>query len=213
MNTLKPSRIAVIGAAGKAGSVIVDYFLAAGFSVHALARDASKLKTSGHPRLTTIVGDAADEAALRRLIDGCQVIVSALGGANNPSPIFRRVTQSILGLISEKPQMRYFVLTGKTVIVPGDAFDPGTTAQRLMMRALFGPLVADKQKEAELLRSSKADWTLLRCPVMTDGPAEKIRVSPTKCPGGKITREGIAAFIRDELEQGRHLREALFISG
>lgn len=73
--------VLVAGATGSLGSLIVKNLLERGADVRALVRESSKGKLPTHPRLRPYVGDLTDgAAALQPLVDGVEVVVSAVQG-------------------------------------------------------------------------------------------------------------------------------------
>jgi len=69
--------IALFGATGRAGRLVLERLLARGDHVRALARDPGKLVP--HPGLAVVEGDARDVPAVRRAVDGADAIVCCLG--------------------------------------------------------------------------------------------------------------------------------------
>jgi uncharacterized protein YbjT (DUF2867 family) len=75
-STSRP-KILVIGATGGTGRLIVHQALALGYEVTALVRSSGKGHDLEGAKL--IIGDACDEATLRKAVKGRQVVISALG--------------------------------------------------------------------------------------------------------------------------------------
>jgi len=69
------SKIAIIGATGRAGSQLLEEALRRGHSVLAIARDPSPLQ--GREGVTVKALDAKDSAALQAAVTGVDVVVSA----------------------------------------------------------------------------------------------------------------------------------------
>lgn len=69
-------KIAVLGASGRAGSEITKELAARGHSVAAIARKPEAIPVGDN--ITPLKGDASDPAALADLIEGSDVVVSAL---------------------------------------------------------------------------------------------------------------------------------------
>ncbi|MEM8564185.1 MAG: NAD(P)H-binding protein, partial [Pseudomonadota bacterium] len=70
--------IAMLGATGLAGSYILNQALAQGYDVRVLARTPSKLDRYAG-RVTVVQGDARDSDTIAQLMQGADVVVSALG--------------------------------------------------------------------------------------------------------------------------------------
>ncbi|MCO7522691.1 MULTISPECIES: NAD(P)-dependent oxidoreductase [unclassified Pseudomonas] len=69
------SKIAIIGATGRAGSQLLEEALRRGHSVVAIARDPSSLQ--GRAGVTAKALDAKDSAALQAAVSGCDAVLSA----------------------------------------------------------------------------------------------------------------------------------------
>lgn len=70
--------VVVLGAAGRAGSAVVERALERGHSVTAFVRSPEKLGDAAG-RVDVIVGDALDEAAVRTALEGHDAAIGALG--------------------------------------------------------------------------------------------------------------------------------------
>ncbi|MEW9679658.1 NAD(P)-dependent oxidoreductase [Pseudomonas sp. TE50-2] len=69
------SKIAIIGATGRAGSQLLEEALRRGHSVVAIARNPSALQ--GRDGVTVKALDAKDSAALQAVVTGCDAVLSA----------------------------------------------------------------------------------------------------------------------------------------
>ena len=69
------SKIAIIGATGRAGSQLLEEALCRGHSVVAIARDPSSLQ--GRAGVTVKALDAKDSVALQAAVSGCDAVLSA----------------------------------------------------------------------------------------------------------------------------------------
>lgn len=68
----------LLGATGRVGSGVLQKALNDGHQVHALARHPEKLGAV-HENLKIHAGDATVEADLRRAMEDCEAVISALG--------------------------------------------------------------------------------------------------------------------------------------
>jgi putative NADH-flavin reductase len=76
-------------------------------------------------------------------------------------------------------------------------------------------VLRDKEAMEALLRGSGADWTVVRPPILTDGPATgryrtgaDLRLSFTS----RVSRPDLADFMLDELDTNAHVRRAVAIA-
>ena len=71
-------RVAVVGATGYTGRLVVAELLRRGVDVVAIGRNPDRLR-SFPPEVEPRVADAADAAALAEALDGCRAVVSCVG--------------------------------------------------------------------------------------------------------------------------------------
>jgi putative NADH-flavin reductase len=163
-------RLALFGATGRAGGAILRESRAAGHDVQALVRSPGAPGRHG-PRVTVIAGDARDPAATRRVIDGADAVVSAIGGTRPGNlAVLREGTAAILRAMQRADVRRVIVIQGFHLPFPGDPDNLGAAAMRVMLRLWNRRLSADTYRMAEVLRESDLDWTLIRMPRLTIGP-------------------------------------------
>ncbi|MDR6320414.1 NAD(P)-dependent oxidoreductase [Actinoplanes couchii] len=76
--------MAVLGATGATGRLMVSAALDRGLAVTALARDPARVPD--RPGLTVVAADVGDPASVARAVDGCDVLVSGLGVPKGSPP-------------------------------------------------------------------------------------------------------------------------------
>ena len=74
-------KIAVLGAAGKTGTVLIEAVLGAGHDVIAIARSPEKI-SSTDPRVSKVPGDAYDQASIVRALEGADAVITTVGKTN-----------------------------------------------------------------------------------------------------------------------------------
>lgn len=137
--------IAIIGAAGRAGSRIQAELLRRGHSVTAIVRDPAKVAAA--PGLTVKAGDANDAGTLAPLLAGHDAVVSAvmflMGDAD-----------SLIGAVKRSGVPRYLVVggAGSLEVAPG--------VRVLDLPEFPEAYKAEATKGAELLDRLKAEPTL-----------------------------------------------------
>lgn len=71
-------KVAVFGASGGIGRLVVRHALEKGYAVNAYVRDPAKLQIE-HESLSVITGELRDTAAIEQAISGCDAVICALG--------------------------------------------------------------------------------------------------------------------------------------
>jgi putative NADH-flavin reductase len=186
--------LAIFGATGKTGRLIVEQALAGGHHVNALARDPSKVSVS-HPRLTVVPGAADQALAIEQVVSGVDAVVSAMGGGNGAlTALGRNVTSAM----TRAGVSRIVSLVGASVPEPGDPPSLSHGMLRAMTRLLAASTLEDGERHARELEASSLAYTLVRPPRLTDGPATgRIRHGLTLSvgPWSSISRADLAAFM------------------
>jgi putative NADH-flavin reductase len=205
-------KIALFGATGKTGGLIMERALAAGHQVTVLVRDPRKLKQR-ESGLRIIQGDARQASAVADAVQGADVVLSALGSGNDTVTLFGRNAMDVM----QRTGMRRIVsLVGASVVMPGDLPSMSMSMLRLITRILGGKMLKDGETHARELAASNLDYTLVRPPRLTDGPASgriqhdlTLKLGPTS----SISRADLAAFLLEIVVEGSYVRAAPMVAG
>ncbi len=207
-------RILVLGGTGPTGRLIVADAVSRGWDVAALVRSPDKARAIEGAAL--VVGDARDEAALKRALKGRDGVVSALGTPVSP---FREVTllstatRALVTAMKAEAVSRLVAITGMGA---GDsAGHGGFLFDRLFFPLMLRKVYADKNRQEAVIRASGLDWTLVRPTVLTDKPARGTVRAVTDLSGfhgGTIARADVARFVLDELQDATWRHKAPLIT-
>ncbi|MFC4999582.1 NAD(P)-dependent oxidoreductase [Dactylosporangium cerinum] len=201
-------RLAVLGATGRAGRVVVDRALQRGHEVSALTRDPARI----HPRagLHVVGGDVRDPAAVARTLDGAGAVVSALGRPRRGPDTCTDGIRTVLSAMAGGDPRRLVVLSNY-----GVADSRHRTAYVAVSWLLERAVLRDKERMEALLRDSDTDWTVVRAPVLTDGPrtgrcraGTDLRLSFT----ARISRADLAEFMLTELHGNAYVRRSVAVT-
>lgn len=205
--------LAVLGAAGRTGQHFVTQALAAGHTVRALVRHPERVREV-HPGLTLLAGDARDAARVRELVQGVDAVVSCLGPRRGEAQVCSAATRNVCRALEEAGgTRRYLLVSGSHAQLPSDRRDLAGRISRRIGRLVAAEVVADKQRELELLQGSALAWTAARPSQLTDGAGTgRWRESLLTPPGARIARADVARFLLQALEERRHERQAPFIA-
>ena len=181
-----------------------------GYDVVALVR--SKAKAADLIGVELIEGDARDPTALTRAIAGCDAVVSSLGTAMSP---FREVTllstatRALVGVMAEQHIRQLVCITG---LGAGDSRGHGGFFfDRLFLPLMLRRVYEDKDRQEDVIRASKLDWTIVRPTVLNDKPARrdiKALTNLSGVHGGTIARSDVADFVVRQLATDMWLKSA-----
>ena len=209
-----PAKLLILGATGGTGRLILKQALARGYEVTVLVRSPEKGRDLKGAKL--IIGDARDEATLRKALKGQDAVISALG---TPASPFREVTllstatRALVNAMQAENVSRLVCITGMGA---GDsAGHGGFLFDKLIFPLLLRKVYADKNRQEAIVRESGLDWTLVRPSVLNDkagGGTVRTLTDLSGFDGGSIAREDVAKFVLDQLQADTWLRRSPLIT-
>lgn len=206
------TKVALLGATGKAGGYLLDQLLHDGYAVKALIRKPENFSFT-HPSLEVVSGDIKDMEAARSLLQGCDVVFSAIGQKPGEVLISSLATSNIIQVMEELGIRRYVLLAGITPDVPGDQKSAKVQEGSAWMRQTYPEVTSDKQEAFELLASSSLDWTMVRVPWIEQTDERRGLITDLQdCPGERIGTADLADFLVSQLEDSTYYRKAPFVA-
>jgi len=207
-------KLAVLGATGRTGRLLVEQALGQGHQIRALVRNPEKLGTL-RPKVETVAGDATRAEDVERLVAGCDAVISTLGHtAGTSADMQTTATRNVLHAMRRHGARRLISLTGAGV--PDTHDEPGFVEKlfHVALRIFAKKVQEDAIRHAEAIRSSDLDWTIVRVPMLRDGPGgHEIKVGYAgKGPGTKIERPDVARFMLQQLTDDEWVKKSPMIS-
>jgi len=187
-------KITMFGATGPTGKHFTALALKNGHEVTALVRDASKL--SAADKLSIIVGDATDEKAVKRVVDGADVVVSCLGihPGGDPSIMSTAFANILAASRQQKTPPRFVCMTMMGI--------GGTSFHIKLVLKLFvvGIKQIDDYERADKLvrRNGDVPYVVVRAAHLMDSPgtgAYKHSLKGFYHIAMKIPRADVASFL------------------
>jgi len=197
------SKIAIIGATGRAGSQLLEEALRRGHSVTAIARDTSKL--SPRAGVMSKAVDALDAEALQAAVAGHDVVISAAHFATLPA-------SAVIGPVKKAGVKRLLVVGGAgslllpngTRVIDSEGFPEAYKAEASAGAEFLGSLRQEKD----------LDWTFLSpsAEFVEGERSGKFRVGQddllVSSEGRSwITFADYAITMMDEVEAPKHTRQ------
>ena len=205
-------KIAVLGATGRTGRPLVEELLRRGHHVVAVVRDPGG---AGLPDPVEVVGgDVRDDRVLLQALTGADAVVSVLGPRKGDPTLHREVAPLLVRAMAEAGVRRFVGVSGAGVDAEGDRKSRRDRIISGIIRRLPGDAVKDKVLEYGIWRASDTDWTLVRPPRLAEGPATgAVEHHASSSPRStSIRRSDLAAFLADEVEQGRYVGRAPLVA-
>ena len=206
-------KLLIIGGTGGLGKELVRQALARDHEVTVMARNPSAVSSEDY-HLRVVRGDVLDAESLGRAVAGQEAVLNALGtpSPRRPSTLLEEGTKNIVEAM-ERQGVRRMVCV--TILGTGDSGRRhGNLFYRLFVLGFFvSPMLEDKERQEEVIRVSRLDWTIVRPPRYTDEPKSGgYRVIGDG--GGRVGRIGradLADFVLDQLDDRSYVRRAVVV--
>lgn len=205
--------VLIIGASGKTGSLLVRESLAHGHQVTAFVRHPEKIEAA--PNLRVAQGDITDSASLNAAMQGQDAVLSSLGAAHayDDTSINTDAAHNIVQAMDKAGVKRFIAVS---VLGAGDSKGHGGFLyDEILARTFLKNAIRDKNGLERETKSSDLDWTLVRPPMLGEGEATGHIQTLAEGEAGvahKITRADLAAFMVQELENARWVRQAVVVA-
>lgn len=159
-------KIAVIGANGKAGKLIVSEALSRGHEVVAIVRDKSKIDVDIRVFEKDVLSINVDD------LHEVDVVINAMGAGMQDPVIYKLATKHMIDVLIELPSVRYIVVGGA-----GSLFTDATMETQLYTTEHFPksiyPVGMNMAKALDLLRDSKIMWTFFSPAIQFDATGKR----------------------------------------
>lgn len=154
-------KLAVIGANGKAGRLIVQEAIDRGHEVTAIVRDRNKLDV--HVRILEKDIQSLKSEDLKDF----DVLINAMGAGTQDPILYQDATKHMIDVLLDLPKLRYLVVGGA-----GSLFTDATMGYALYETEQFPkaiyPTAMNMAKALELLRASQIQWTFFSPAIQFD---------------------------------------------
>jgi len=208
------STVALFGSSGRTGTHVLKGALAAGHRVRVLVRRPDLF---GAPPVGVAVvpGDVQDPAAVAETVRGTNAVISVFGHVKGSPPTLQTDgTRAIVNAMGAARIPRIISLSGGGL--PAEQDQPKTADRiiRFLLKRLSPQVLLDAQGHLEVLRESGLEWTVVRGPRLTDGPAiGNYRVGWVGVNAStQIARADLARFILTQLDDATFIHELPFVS-
>jgi len=206
-------KIAVLGANGKTGRLVVAEALEKSHAVVAVVRDPERVEVE-HARLHIARADATDEVALTEALVGVDAVISTLGRSSQGGPrrpVFTPAARATLAAMLATGAGRLSVISAQGV---GDEPDDGLALPLRLMRRLLGSAIDDMREMEQLVKASNVQWTIARAGGLTNQPKGPHIVEPGNAlkGHGRTRRADLAETLVLAVTDDRWPRQAVVVA-
>jgi putative NADH-flavin reductase len=209
-------KIAVIGANGRTGRIVVKDALARGHQVIAVARSEEGSEPQDH-NLTNARADVHDLDTLTRALDGANAVISALGVGTSRArtDVYSTGVRNTLGAMKSTGAIKLAVISA----VPAGPWAGLPTLQRRialpLLQRIFGATYNDMRRmEAILQETTDVDWISLRPPRLANKrPKGAYRIDTRPLAKARaITYGDLAGALLDSLTRKDLYQHASYVA-
>ena len=213
-------KVAVFGATGSVGALVVQALLDCGHEAVSVSRSTPSQHYLG--RYESRTGDMTDPAFIQSVMSDCDGLIFCVGQRlKSPKNLFsKNLSPSDIRTQIMGPTMRSIGSDDSKRVVYLSAFGVGTDLKkhalvfRLVLRlSSLGKSYEDHNQAEGIVRSSKTNWTIVRPPGLTD----KDNVVPLVDSRGKwtsfmtVTRKSLAKYLVETFENRNMDHESITI--
>jgi uncharacterized protein YbjT (DUF2867 family) len=206
-------KILLLGATGGVGRAFCQVALDAGHEVGAFVRtEGAALGTDPNPRLFEFVGNILAPATVAAALDAFKpdAVVSALGSRGKETGNLANSMPPLLALLEERGIRRFIYVSSIGV---GESMRQFGFIVRLILTAMLGSALREKEPQEKAIMASSLDWTIVRPGGLVDAPVlgtwKVIEDPGQRLKAAQVSRRDLASFMLLELSGRQYVKKAV----
>jgi putative NADH-flavin reductase len=202
-------KVLIFGASGATGHNLISQAVEQGHEILAFVRDPSKLKIV-NKSLKTFKGDVVNYQQVAEAVQGQEAVISALG-ASNPVTRNYALISGIENIVQAMTKHNVSRLVYQSFLgVREHRQELGFIVNRVLPILLKGSIKDHEEKE-KIITTSNLQWTIVRCPTLTNGPLTKKYVDGERLQPQSalafLSRADVADFMLRQLSENKYIRK------
>jgi putative NADH-flavin reductase len=189
--------LTLFGATGGTGSQLTERALADGHLVTAVVRDPARLSIPAQPRLQVVTADIMDPVSILPAVGGADAVVTAVGPhGTGPTTVIEDSVRSIAAAMGKAGVRRLLAVSGSITADDGESFYLRYLLKPVARLTFLRHVCADMRHAEAVIEGTDLDWTIVRPPALTDGPATgryRISVEGNLPHAFRVSRADLAA--------------------
>ncbi|MEV7189574.1 NAD(P)-binding oxidoreductase [Kitasatospora sp. NPDC093102] len=208
-------RIAVVGATGRTGRLVVDLALAAGHTVTAVARDPARLPHFAYGTPLTARADVSRPGSLHGPLNGQDAVVATLGTTGRrATTVFSDGARELTAAVRAGGG-QHLVTMSSAGLDTGRLPFAQRVVTRLVVDRLYREIHHDLARMEAALAGSDTAWTVVRVPMLKDGPppaGPRVSYDRPLPRAGTATRATVAEWIVGHLGDPETFRRLVHLA-
>lgn len=210
-------KLLIFGATGGTGAQLLAQALDAGHDVTVVARNPDKITISGQARPSVITADVLEPETWKAAVRGQDAVLSCLGSRDrrHPTTVYSRGATDIIDAMRHAGVRRLMCLSSAGLEIPDEISLAQRLVTRLVIQRLYRHGYTDMAAMERVVTASGIDWTIIRPPMLTDGPftgryrsAANHHLSNSK----SISRTDLAHYMLTHIEDHETWRKTVEVS-
>jgi putative NADH-flavin reductase len=210
--------VLILGATGYAGTEVLKQALQKNYTVTVLVRNAKAI-TAQHQNLSILEGNVLDRNILSQALQNQDAVIQVLGisgkGDGKPNSFVSDATKILVEEMQKQNINRLIALSN---VGAGNSisFMPRFFTKFILPYFMkwLKAIIDDKNIMEPIIMNSSLQWTIIRCPNITEKPAKSDVTATLDGKGLKlsITKPDAAKFIVDQIIEKNFINQAPSIS-
>ena len=209
-------RLAVFGANGPTGRLVVRQALAAGHHVAAVTRKPDDYPVSA-AHLDVVAADVTDADGVDRAVSGSEAVISTFGVpyGRKRITVYSQGIANISRAMTTHGVARLVCVSSTTVAsddAPGESVFWNRGVIPVLRHVVGRTLYDDMQRMEDVVRASGLDWTVVRPAGLFDAaePTDDYDVAAHRLTGRLTSRADLAdTLVREATTESRYLRTTI----
>lgn len=203
-------KLAVLGAGGKTGRLVVIQAAALGNVVTAFMRH-DEGQFDGMRNVNVVIGDAQIQSDINKVINGQDAVISTLGSNNLKATVIRDSTRLLVSA-AKKQNVNRIIMMSSFLVSP--QLKPKGLLK--LMVGMMKSMLNDRNVGEVDLKKSNLEWTIVHATGLTNGSLTSderiVRASETVGIGSKISRADVADFLIKQLTNKQTIKKSVLIT-
>jgi len=213
------AHVLIVGANGGIGRQAVELALREGHQVTAVLRTPAKLPLT-HPHLTLVKGDILQPETFEYCLKGTDAVISAIGiekgfFRDERTTLYSQGNANLLQAMQRTGVRRAYFISASAIEISPVLPAFVRFAAKYIVQRLLKHMYADLRKMEQVIKSSQADYTIIRPPRLMDKPVTghyRVAIDQFLKNAFSISRADVAHFMLHNIDNTATYRTTVEIA-